>query len=594
MKQPLPAKALAQHVIALGKTGSGKSSKMRVIVEGLLKAGDPVCIVDPKGDWWGIKSSADGKKAGYPVVIFGGEHADVPLNPHAGAKVAELIATGNRPSLIDLGGWMVGERTRFWIDFASAFFKHARGKRHLVIDEVHNFAPQGKVMDPDAGKALHWTNRLASEGRGKGITLIAASQRPQKVHKDFVTSCETLIACRVIHVLDRNAIKEWIDGCGDPVQGREVLQDLAVMQRNEAWCWSPEIGFGPEKIEWPMFETYDSFSPQNARASKLKGWADVDLEEVRGKLAGLVEQAEANDPVKLRARVKELERELAKAGTFDKLDHQTLKAAEQSGFNAGRAARGKDIEVAIGGDRKMLRAAMLRAVDAARNMMQGAIDSAFKSDMPVLTVTSVTSGTIKPGMKIVGVRGVERLTLHPQPIVLKPETAKAVKAMVEHAVAKIRSNGDGDPVKFGGTHRKILGVLAQHGASSINRLALLSRMVVSGGFRNRLSELRGAGYITGQNSEDMEITEAGRGMGPFPDYTVDLEYWKHHPSFGGTHGKILDALEAHPQGIGLDDLAAAAGMQVSGGFRNRLSELRTAGVLLGKNSEPMRLNPELT
>lgn len=180
----LPAAVLEQHLIVLGKTGAGKSSVMRLLVEGLLDQQKPVCIIDPKGDWYGLKSSADGKRPGYPVVIFGGDHADVPLNAHAGAHVAELVATGNRPCLIDLGGWTVADRTRFFIEFASTLFRTTRGRRWLVIDEVHNFCPQGKVHDPDAGKALHWANRLASEGRGKGIQILAASQRPQKVHKD--------------------------------------------------------------------------------------------------------------------------------------------------------------------------------------------------------------------------------------------------------------------------------------------------------------------------------------------------------------------------------------------------------------------------
>jgi len=74
----------------------------------------------------------------------------------------------------------------------------------LMFDEITasnlvKIDAQGKVLDVDAGKMLHWSNRLASEGRGKGIALLAASQRPQKVHKDFLTSCETLIAMRVIH-----------------------------------------------------------------------------------------------------------------------------------------------------------------------------------------------------------------------------------------------------------------------------------------------------------------------------------------------------------------------------------------------------------
>jgi len=72
----IPAIALEQHIILLGKTRSGKSSAMRVLVEHLLDEEKPVCIVDPKGDWWGLKASGDGKEAGYPVVIFGGEHAD--------------------------------------------------------------------------------------------------------------------------------------------------------------------------------------------------------------------------------------------------------------------------------------------------------------------------------------------------------------------------------------------------------------------------------------------------------------------------------------------------------------------------------------
>lgn len=315
MTYPVPDAALAQHTVVLGKTRAGKSSVMRGAVEQLLDLAKPVCIIDPKGDWWGLKSSADGKKAGYPVIIFGGDHADVPLNAHSGAHVAELVATGNRPCIIDLGGWMVGERTRFFIDFASTLFRHTRGPRHLVIDEVHNFAPQGKIHDPDAGKMLHWANRLASEGAGKGITLVSASQRPQKVHKDYLTSHETLIAMRVIHKLDRDAIKDWIDGAPDPGLGREVLQTLASMERGEGWAWSPEAKFGPVRIRFPMFKTYDSFAaPTTEAVEKLKGWASVDLDDVRSTLASVVEEAKANDPKALKAEVARLTRELAAAG----------------------------------------------------------------------------------------------------------------------------------------------------------------------------------------------------------------------------------------------------------------------------------------
>ncbi len=375
MKLPFPDSVLSQHTIALGKTRAGKSSKMRLIVEHLLDRELPVCIIDPKGDWWGLKSSADGRRPGFPIVIFGGEHADVPLNPAAGAAVAELIATGNRPSLLDLGSWMVGERTRFFIDFASTFFRFTRGRRYLVIDEVHNFAPKGKILDPAAGKMLHWANRLASEGAGKGAILVAASQRPQKVHNDFLTSCETLIACRVIHKADRDAIKDWIDGCADPNVGREVLQQLATMERPEAWVWSPEAGFGPTRVTFPLFRTYDSFKPQEANTGRLKGWAEVDLDEVREKLQTVVAEAEANDPKHLRARIAELEREARKPRDLA-VDVQALEEAERRGFGEGRR-QGFDTGAQSG-----LRAAHAFLADAMRRhagFVRGAIDQALRS-----------------------------------------------------------------------------------------------------------------------------------------------------------------------------------------------------------------------
>lgn len=332
---PIPAGALNQHVIVLGKTRSGKSSKMRLLVEGLLDDGKPVCVIDPKGDWWGLKSSADGKKAGYPVIIFGGEHADVPINEHSGAHIAELIATGNRPCIIDLGGWMVGARTRFFVDFASTLFKLTRGPRWLVIDECHNFAPQGKVLDPDAGKMLHWANRLASEGAGKGLTLISASQRPQKVHKDYVTSHETLIATRVIHPLDRGAIKDWIDGCADPQIGKDIITAIAGLHRSQAYVWSPEIGFGPELVTFPMFKTYDSFKAQDHDApAALKGWATVDLDDVKTRLATVVEEARANDPKTLKAEIARLTKELS-AKPAVAADPEVMRRAEVSAERAG-------------------------------------------------------------------------------------------------------------------------------------------------------------------------------------------------------------------------------------------------------------------
>jgi hypothetical protein len=349
MKLIFPEAILNQHIAVLGKTGAGKSSALRHIVEHLLRHKKRVCVVDPKGDWWGLKSSAAGDGPGFPVIAFGDfkepKAQDVPINAQSGKHVAELITAGNRPCIIGFRGWMTSHMVKFWIDFASTLFNANSGELYLVGDEFHNFAPKGKIMDPEAGKCLHWSNRLMSEGRGYGLVCLIASQRPQKVHNDTLTCCETLVAMRVIHAADRGAVKDWIDGCGDMAQGREVLDNLAGMARGEAYVWSPEIAFGPKRLTFPMFETFDSFAPpQLQRKTTMAGWADVNLDEVKEKMATVIEEAKANDPAELKKKIRELEQ---KAKAKPDLGNYARSSEEFSATKSEIKKLTKELEIAM-------------------------------------------------------------------------------------------------------------------------------------------------------------------------------------------------------------------------------------------------------
>jgi hypothetical protein len=98
----LPVDAVTQTVAILAKRRAGKSYTARRFAEQLYKAGQQIVIVDPKGDWWGIRSSADGKGPGLPVVILGGERGDVPLEVGSGEVVAKLAAEERVSMLLDL------------------------------------------------------------------------------------------------------------------------------------------------------------------------------------------------------------------------------------------------------------------------------------------------------------------------------------------------------------------------------------------------------------------------------------------------------------------------------------------------------------
>lgn len=611
-KLAIPSAALAQHIALLGKTRSGKSSVARLLVEHLLDQKKPVGVVDPKGDWWGLKSSADGKQAGYPLVIFGGEHADVPINAHSGAHVAELVATGNRPYIIDLGGWMPGDRTQFWIDFASGMFRHSRGLRHLVIDEVHNFAPKGKILDVQAGEALHWSNRLASEGLGKGIHLIVASQRPQKVHNDLLTSCETLIAMRVLHPSDREAVTDWIKGCGDAALGATVLGSLAQMQRGEGWAWSPEIGFGPERIQFPMFRTYDSFKAREAKgARKLKGWATVDLDEVRQKLQAVVEEARANDPTELKREVAELRRKMTGLADpqriiawFREKDIKPANIAFTAGPERQMAVVIEGVMATKKGTGKPDAAALQRAreqgaTEARKAMTAGlrhlgvAAEKLLKASRAARAAAqdqvAATAMTHNAAVEIVTEIG--RLKIDSKRPIIAPEREPpAVVAFPDAAGRQPRYRPD--PRPFGNVEQRILGALMELDAMGVSECPRVLVAFLAGyghsnskGFANAVSAASSAGLLCYPTQGKISITDAGRSQAPAvtpPASQAEL-IERIAKRLSGPAGRIVTTVaERHPDPVARDELARLVGYEHtnSKGFANSLSRCHALGFVV--------------
>jgi DNA helicase HerA-like ATPase len=128
---------LVQHIAIIGKTGSGKTFAAKGIAERLLSEKQRVCVVDPTSAWWGLRSTASGDKPAFPVVVFGGAHANVPLNAASGQAIAEIIATTDTSAVLDTRDMSVGERARFFTDFAETLLRRNKRPLHLIIDEAH-------------------------------------------------------------------------------------------------------------------------------------------------------------------------------------------------------------------------------------------------------------------------------------------------------------------------------------------------------------------------------------------------------------------------------------------------------------------------
>lgn len=109
----LPLDVVTQAIGVVAARGSGKSYLSAVLAEEMISAGLPVAILDPIGVFFGLRSSADGKGPGLPVVILGGEHGDVPLEATAGKVIADWIVAERRPAVLDLSLMRKGEQRQF-------------------------------------------------------------------------------------------------------------------------------------------------------------------------------------------------------------------------------------------------------------------------------------------------------------------------------------------------------------------------------------------------------------------------------------------------------------------------------------------------
>ncbi len=333
----LPPEAVTETFGILAKRGAGKSYTAGVLVEEMLEAQLPVCIVDPVGVWWGLRSSADGKRDGYPIIIFGGEHADVPLEHTAGEMMANLVIESRAPILLDLSGFSKGKAIQFMIDFAERLYHKNRDPLHLVLDEADSFAPQ----QANAGgrgnnmpRCLGAIENLVRRGRARGIGLTLISQRSAVLNKNVLTQIEVLVAMRTTSPQDKAAIDEWIKANGTSEERSTVMSSLAKLPTGEAWFWSPSWLEVFKRVTIRKKRTFDSSAtPKVGQTIKPpKKLTAVDLDAIREQMKDTIEKAAAADPKKLQTEIKDRDKEISRLNSqVKRLTSQVEKLSQNKG-----------------------------------------------------------------------------------------------------------------------------------------------------------------------------------------------------------------------------------------------------------------------
>lgn len=303
----LPLDAVTETFAILAKRRAGKSNAAVVMAEQMHKNGLPWIAIDPKGDWWGVRAAGDGRAAGLPVLVFGGRHGDVPLEPTSGTLVAQLIIDQNITCVLDVSEMTKADQRRFLIDFAYQLYRSNTTPRHVFCEEADEYIPQ-RVMGENA-KLVGAFETLVKRGGFRGLGICLITQRSASLNKDVLTQVETLIAMRTPSPQDRKAVLAWVDY---HAAGAGAVAELPGLADGEAWVFSPQWLKTLTKIQFHRRQTFDSGATPKvgSKPRPPATLAKVDIDAIKAAMASTIEKAQASDPRALQARIRTLEADL--------------------------------------------------------------------------------------------------------------------------------------------------------------------------------------------------------------------------------------------------------------------------------------------
>lgn len=558
----LPAELVTYTQAIIATKGKGKTYLAMVQTEEMLKAGLPVVCLDPTGVWWGLQ--ADGTGKGFPIIVFGGEHGNVPLEPDSGQIVADFIVDTNRSAVLDMSGFESNAaQDRFATAFAERFYRRKSTSRtpiHLMVDESDSFCPQRPM--PGQQRMLGAFEAIVRRGRSRGIGITLITQRPAVLNKNVLMMAELLTCLGIVGHLDQKAVGEWVKVHDDGGKQSVFMASLAGMPKGRAWFWSPSWLDCFVQVNVRAKTTFDSSKTPEAgqKWEAPKNVAAPDLEALTAQIKATIDKAKADDPRELKRKIVELQKQVAAKSAVKPCDHEK----EISELN-----------------RKLQSfASLLNQIQDCKNSVGLAVDGIRSA----LDSISGTVGQLSPGYNPF----LNHLTFRvPQPNLSKnrPESKQVPKV-----VKKVERVNDKALAGLNLSQRRILVALsqrAQMGFTSTNAriVATLVGLKMSGGtFGEYLSRLRTAGLIEGQR-DNMRITESGETViEDYPRLPVGRELldWYKANRLNARQSQMLDIILDHPKGISKTELAELAGVVVTGGtFGEYLSRMRSLGLIEG-------------
>lgn len=539
---------LKTRLLIQANSGGGKSWLIRRLAEQLF-GNVPVIVIDPEGEFATLR-----EKFGYVLVGKGGE---TPADLRSATMVAHKLLELRASAVCDL--YELKPQTRhLWVQsFLDALIdapKEFWNRTVVIVDEAHQYAPEGKAGESAASSAMV---DLATRGRKRGYCAVFATQRLGKLRKDAAAELLNVMVGMTFIDIDRERAAECLGVSREDKRvfneqiklltegkffclGRAICKERTLIKVGDVQTTHPEAGGGKFSMEPPPApEAIKSMLPKLAdlpRAAEEKARTESELRsEIRSLKALLSARPKVEVP---RVETKEV-------SILTDEDRRLLKRGAES------------VETVLASFEK-LQARIAENVADTRKFFEP-IKSKLNMPLPQLGRAVTT-----PGSAVVKARA-------PAPC---------------RTVAPASSNGE---FTLTPAQQRILNAAAELHNIEVNpvpkdMLAVhAGQRPTSGGYFNNLGALRTAGLIEYPQPGFVCLTEEGeQNSQPSETRSIGDYHAKWFRLMTPAQARIVTQLIAiYPQDVTKDELAEKSEQRnTSGGYFNNLGALRTMGAIV--------------
>ena len=313
------------RIFITGKSGSGKSYTVGVLIEEILEKGIPVIIFDRHGEYSSLKIASENKDESFEVTpksflnqiieftdLSINKGGDIPVELLLTSNPTDLIIS-NQCTIINLRGLDIEIQEKITEQTLRLLYDASVSGQiqpfFCVIDEAHLFAGKKRT---DTGEII---KLFSQEGRKFGANLIIVTQKPQLLDTTVRAQTGTWIIHQLTDVRDvditikssEGLSSDWQDDiqeldCGEAIITGEAIEKVPlIVQVRPRMTKHGGTGFNP--LDFISDEERESLEERKARLLSTK--TQTDLENAKNLLDRLI----SSDNISSK-KVKELEKEI--------------------------------------------------------------------------------------------------------------------------------------------------------------------------------------------------------------------------------------------------------------------------------------------